>query len=129
MARYQTQQRRRLLVFLSENPDRMFSARELWEELNDASVSQSAVYRNLAELEQSGEIARVVRAQSREVCYRSLRNEACRGRFHLTCLRCGKTIHMNAASAGRLLREVGTVDGFAVDAQQTTLYGLCADCR
>ena len=123
MPGYATEQRRLLMLFLQCHPDECFSAAEIAEALSDASVSLSAVYRNLADLEREGLINRTVKAGRRESFYQFVASPTCRNCLHLSCVRCGSVHHMQAASLAPLLQ-----DGFTVDPQKTVLYGVCRDC-
>ena len=66
---YKTEQRNLLLSFLMENPDTMFSAKQIEAALANKNISRSAVYRNLAELENENKIRRCSVNGSREVLY------------------------------------------------------------
>ena len=61
MAAYITKQRRILLTFLEDHPDESLSAADIAKALADRSISVSAVYRNLAALEEEGRIRRFPR--------------------------------------------------------------------
>ena len=129
MASYMTEQRRELLGFLMANPDRAFSAKEIASAMSGRGVSQSAVYRNLAWLEKNGRISRGTRDGRREIYYSFVDTEDCRGNLHLTCEKCGRTVHMNTAVASRMINDVAGRDGFSVDLKKTVLYGVCARCK
>ncbi len=129
MASYMTEQRRELLGFLKANPDRAFSAKEIAAAMSGRGVSQSAVYRNLSWLEKNGKISRGTRDGRREIYYSFVDAEDCRGSLHLTCEKCGRTVHMNNAVASRMINDVAGRDGFSVDLRKTVLYGVCARCK
>ncbi|MBQ7160389.1 MAG: transcriptional repressor [Clostridia bacterium] len=129
MASYMTGQRRELLGFLRTNHDRAFSAKEIAEEMSDRGVSQSAVYRNLAWLEKNGKISRSTRDGHREIYYSFVDAEECRRSLHLTCEKCGRTVHMDPAATGRMLSDIAGRDGFSVNMKKTVLYGVCAKCK
>ena len=59
---YNTEQRTALLSFLTENPDKTFSAKQIAEALAGKNISKSSVYRNIAELESEQKIKRVTKA-------------------------------------------------------------------
>lgn len=128
MAEYVTEQRRLLLDFLHSNPDRQFTAREIAAHLAGRNVSVSAVYRNLARLEKSGEISRSVKDGRREMYYSCVGADCCRERIHLTCMKCGGTFHMDSTVSERILSDVAGVDGFRIDKCKTVLYGICRHC-
>ena len=126
---YKTAQRRRLMDFLQNNPDKQFSAQQIAANLPAPEISLSAIYRNLSVLESAGLINRFVKEGSREVYYQYTQAERCRNRIHLICTKCGKTLHAEPAMADRLQSEALTSAGFRVDCSKTVLYGLCRDCQ
>ncbi|MEA4946718.1 MAG: Fur family transcriptional regulator [Oscillospiraceae bacterium] len=129
MSGYKTAQRRRLMDFLQNNPDKQFSAQQIAANLPAPEISLSAIYRNLSVLESAGLINRFVKEGSREVYYQYTQAERCRNRIHLICTKCGKTLHAEPAMADRLQSEALTSAGFRVDRSKTVLYGLCKDCQ
>ena len=123
MQGYATEQRRLLQLFLECRPDECFSAAEIAEALSDASVSLSAVYRNLAYLEKEGVVTRRVREGRRESVYQFVAAPSCQNCLHLSCVRCGSVRHMQAASLENLVSSA-----FTLDCKKTVLYGVCRDC-
>ena len=128
MAKYMTAQRKKLMLFLTEHPDRQFSAKEISENLHDDSISISAVYRNLSSLEEDGQITSVLRDGIREKYYRCLLSEECRSCIHLTCTKCGKTFHMRQQETKNLIVNTMKNDSFFISAGKSVLYGTCKDC-
>ena len=129
MANYMTGQRRELINFLESNPDRTFTAREIADAMAERGVSRSAVYRNLARLEENGEISRSVKGGSSENYYSYVASENCHNFLHLTCEKCGKTVHMNVDISEKMINDLNSFDGFSVDKKKTVLYGVCAECK
>ena len=128
MARYMTDQRRELLDFFKMHPDVAFSAKEIAEQLPD-EISLSAVYRNLSWLEKSGEISRSTKEGCREIFYSYVAAESCHGCLHLTCEKCGQTVHMNSVMSEKMIHALNESDGFFVNQKKTVLYGICSKCR
>ena len=129
MANYSTKQRKLLLQYLHRHADEQLTVRQIGEALSEDEISTSAVYRNLAALEQAGQVRRLSKSGAREVFYQYAGAEHCRDCLHLSCKKCGKTIHMNADEAERLIQSVAVRDGFAIDKTDTVLYGVCGDCQ
>ncbi|MBR3569475.1 MAG: transcriptional repressor [Oscillibacter sp.] len=129
MSKYVTRQRKTLLAWLRARPDRLFTAQEIAEALQGESVSLSAVYRNLADLEQEGQVRRSAKGGEREIRYQFMAAESCRGCLHLCCTRCGGTFHMGEAAAAALAEAVEKSERFELDCAETVLYGLCGACR
>ena len=129
MAAYLTKQRRILLNFLAEHPDESLSAADIAKALEGGSISVSAVYRNLAALEEEGRIRRVARSGGREIYYQYTDTDACRTQLHLLCKVCGGTYHMAKPDADQLIRTLAEHEKFAVDTVDTVLYGTCEACQ
>lgn len=130
MAKYSTAQRKLLLDFLSSHPDESFSAQQIARQLQEEKISLSAVYRNLAALETEGKVKPLIyRGHPRETSYQYVGAEDCQGQFHLSCIRCGKSVHMKRENAELLVRHLAVSEGFSLDSADTVLSGLCAKCR
>ena len=129
MAAYQTKQRRILQSFLADHPDESLSAADIAAALSAQSISISAVYRNLTALEQEGRVRRVAKSGSREVLYQFVDTEDCREHLHLLCKGCGATYHMNKEDADSIIRMLAVHEQFAVDRNDTVLYGTCEACQ
>lgn len=123
-----TKQRKLLLVYLSQHTDESISAGQIAEALAD-TISKSAVYRNLSALEAEGKIRRVVGGSSREAVYQYSDEHRCEGCLHLSCKKCGKTVHMQKQIADELVSTVAKSDHFSIDKSETVIYGICAACQ
>ncbi len=124
-----TRQRKILLAYLSEHADETLPTSQIVEALADEKISASAIYRNLAVLEQDGLLRRSSKPGSQELYYRFSGADTCRGQLHLSCVRCGKTVHMEKGEADALAQSLSDQDGFRLDRGSTVLYGICADCQ
>ena len=127
MQAYMTQPRKRLLSYLHSHADETLSAGQISEDLPEISVS--AIYRNLSALEQDGAVRKVVKGGTREVFYQYTAAEQCREHLHLSCKKCGKTFHMDPEETDALARSMALLDRFALDRNDTVLYGLCELCQ
>ncbi len=127
MAGYQTKQRKELLTYLSSHADESLSAKEIATALSAQGISRSAVYRNLAVLEEEGLLRRAGQ-EGRETLYRFIGAPACKERLHLSCKRCGKTFHLDEQTAAQVGNCLFLQAQFALDRTDTVLYGCCADC-
>lgn len=129
---YNTKQRKILLDFLAENTDKQMSAEQIYESLTGAgmpeNISKSAIYRNLAALEQEEKIHRFVREGSRKVLYQYVGASECRNELHLACKKCGKTLHMDHETAEKLEQNLAGIQNFIIDKTDTVLYGTCGNC-
>lgn len=129
MATYWTKQRKRLLAYLAEHRDEQITARQIARDLTAEKISVSAVYRNLAALEEGGFLKKSVRENTRELYYQYIAAEECKGRLHLSCLHCGRIIHLGIPVTEALLQKTLETTGFQIEPSETILYGICAACR
>lgn len=128
MPRYNTKQRALLQEYLSLRPDQEFTPREVADALQEQGISKSAVYRNLAELEEEGLLRRRAIPGSRENHFRYLGGAKCLEALHLNCKVCGKTIHMSNQETEFFVRTIAANDRFELDRHETVLYGTCRNC-
>jgi len=129
MAPYNTKQRKILSDFLEKNADKQFTAEEISEALISEGISKSAVYRNLADLESEGKVHRIAKEGERKLYYQNTGACECRDELHLSCKKCGKTIHMDHETAEKLIEGLEGLQSFSVDKHDTILYGTCGECR
>jgi Fur family ferric uptake transcriptional regulator len=125
---YNTEQRNLLLAFFKSSPDTMFSASQIAAALEQNKISRSAVYRNLAALEQEGKIRRYTKEQSREAFFQFYDVQSCREHIHMSCTECGKIFHMENKIAQNLIEKLENTEGFEICKEKTTLYGICKEC-
>ena len=129
MSTYATKQRKILTDYLEAHPDTMVTADEIGDALESFGISRSAIYRNLAELESEGRIRRSVREGTRKVFFQYVDAEHCRGELHLSCKKCGRTIHMDHEAAEALVADIAGKQAFEIDKAETVLFGVCGDCQ
>ncbi len=129
MPKYNTKQRSALLSFFEAHVDDTFSARQLTDALSAESISVSAVYRNLAELEADGVIRKSIRPGFRDAMYQYMNAEGCIGSLHLSCKLCGRAFHMDSDITQHLTEYLNAKEDFMLDKSGTILYGLCGDCQ
>ncbi len=125
---YKTKQREILLEFFCDNEDKAFSAEQIFENLENTGISQSAVYRNLRALEDSGKVRKIAKTGSREAFYQYVDLDDCKGHLHMSCKKCGKTTHLEEKEA-ELLSKVLKNANFEIDNDSTVIYGTCKDCE
>ena len=129
MHEYTTKQRTLLLDFLSTHADETFCVDSIYSSLSSQGVSKSAVYRNLAALEEQGKVQRLTKGGSRRAYYRYKAAHECTDHLHLSCEKCGKTYHMPIGATNRLIDNVKENSDFEIDRTETVLYGVCSKCR
>lgn len=129
MAQYMTRQRKELLAFFERNTDERFSAHQIAEAMKEKDISLSAIYRNLAELENEGKLRKSSKPGSREVYYRFVAAKRCQNQLHLSCKQCGRTYHASGSGADALTKVLSQTEEFDLDKGETVLYGLCKQCK
>lgn len=127
--KYSTKQRRALLDHLKEHADEALTVDSITEALSGSGISRSAIYRNLSALESEGSIKRVTKSGTKKIYYQFSGNEDCHGHLHLSCTKCGKTIHLGIAATETLAGDVMRESDFELDKGNTILYGICSDCK
>lgn len=125
---YKTDQRNVLLQFLQENPDKMFSEKQMEEALVSKNISRSALYRNLLALENEGKVKRCTKSGNREIFFQYVGLEDCKSQIHLNCIKCGKIFHLENKIAEEMISEVESTQGFEINRGETTIYGICKGC-
>ena len=123
---YKTQTRQTIMDYMVKNPDRIFKASDIAQNL--PSVSLSTIYRNLARLEKAGFVQIVGAEENKELQYRYTGPSKCQAKMHLVCKVCGKFFHLDGPALKMLLISVQRVKGFVLDQQQSVLLGKCAEC-
>ncbi len=126
---YNTKQRETLSEYLKHHHDKLFTAEELCEKMNNKDISKSAVYRNLAELEKQGKVQKATQNGSRKAYYQYLDNDKCKDHIHLACIHCGKTQHLNCEETKLIADSVKSNANFFVNNENTIIYGLCKNCK
>lgn len=97
-----------------------------------AGLAQSSVYRNLALLEESGAVARVVTSDE---WARFELSEAITGHHHhMVCNVCGSVDDVRIPDTlerelDRALGMVASGEGFAIDHHRLDVVGVCRSCR
>lgn len=129
MPKYITKQRKKLLLYLSEHLDEQLTAKQIASALAHDDISLSAVYRNLSDLETEGKVKRYSRSGAREVFYQYTDIDPCRGKLHLSCMKCGKTFHMNANGAEQIIKQIAKDERFTISIGDSVLYGVCEKCN
>ena len=123
---YKTKTRQVIMDFMVKNPDRIFKASDIAQDL--PSVSLSTIYRNLSRLEKAGIVQIVGAEENKELQYRYTGPSKCQAKMHLVCKICGKFFHLDGPALKMLQLSVQRVSGFELDQQQSVLLGRCAGC-
>ncbi len=132
MAEYQTQQKSQLLDYLARHADGALSMEEvadgLRSDLGDKAPGKSTVYRLVNRLVEEGTVRRFSAEDSRSSLYQIVGDKNCHQHLHMKCTQCGKLMHMNDEQSEKIIEQIFGSSDFAVNQEQTTLYGSCAEC-
>ena len=127
--KYDTKPRQLLQAFFAAHPDEAIPVSTIAAWLSSYGISQSSVYRNLSVMENEGTIRKVAKEGFREAAYRYLKAQRCGHMLHLSCIKCGKTYHLDLPSSENLISSVQNDAQFEIDSSSTVLYGICANCK
>lgn len=127
---YNTRQKREMLAFLEKHDLVSFSVDDLLLEMTEMGekIGRSTVYRNLEQLSEQGRVRKYQNAQGVVQYQHVQHSEACRDHFHMMCKNCGKLFHVNCELMRQLSGHIYSHHHFKLDACETILVGLCADC-
>ncbi len=124
---YNTQQRKMLIEFLSQNSNRSFTIEEIVNEIND-SLSTSTAYRLMTKLVEDGLVHRSVKGNSRSFVYQFINSEKCEGHIHMKCTDCGKVYHLDSQISSQIQNDIKSNTSFEMD-YHTVLLGKCSTCK
>lgn len=128
MAEYKTKQKEILLDYLRETGDTPQSVEQIVTALHarGQALGQSTIYRLVGKLCDEGSLKCFT--QEKRFLYQFVAEEACHHHLHLKCTGCGKLLHMDHAQSERLIEDIYGKNGFAVNEEETTLFGKCGEC-
>jgi len=134
LAEYETRQRRVLLDFLGQHPDRGFSVEELYAELSsvcpDAKApGRSTLYRLIPKLISEGLVKRFSGECGRQFQYQIIPCKNREAHLHLKCTSCGSLLHLDHSASAQIIDEVLEQSAFSLDQKETVLFGMCKTCK
>ncbi len=128
MNRYQTEQRKKLLKLFKDREHCSLSAQDVYNELADKEISMSAIYRNLADMENEGLICRVEEKNRTGALYHYVNPSSCVGIIHLKCRSCDCTVHLNEHISKMVIGIARDDYKFNVNNCGAYIYGQCENC-
>lgn len=133
MSGYRTEQKKMLLAYLQANGTQAYSVEALAQGMRsmygELAPGVSTVYRLIDRLSKEGTVKRFPKEIGRGFVYQIVAGRTCRSHLHLKCSRCGRLIHMDSALSEELTNRLLSVCGFALNEEETILFGSCEDCR
>ncbi len=126
---YNTAQKAALVNTLKSAGGSFLSAAQIIKAMQSSGVkaSKSTVYRLLDEFYKRGVVTRS-RVSRRFVYSLNDRPVSCAGHLHLQCEKCHRLIHLGEEESLNIQMSVKS-SGFVIDKENTTIWGLCGDCR
>ncbi len=129
MKGYHTEQKQKVLQFLTQHAKEQFTMQELVTRLSaEQGVGESTVYRLVQGLVSEGQVRRFVVANNRRFYYQLVAGKSCECHLHLKCLSCGQLEHLDGFVSAFMQQQVLSTHHFAIDEQKTMLFGHCHDC-
>ena len=127
MAEYHTEQKKKLLDFLTANSENSYTIEEIVAYL-DGQVGKSTVYRLMTKLVDEKKVRKSA-GDGRQFVYRVMADEHCKHHLHLQCTDCGRILHLDKETSDALLAGVKSAKDFLVSEEDTVLLGRCAGCK
>lgn len=124
---YRTEGRERILGLLKENPEKSFSAEEIFLKISHTGIGKSTVFRQLSKLCEAGEVRRLASDDNRAVRYQLLESEHCKSHLHLKCTSCGKLMHVDESLTRFFEEEIKKSKSFSID-PGSFIPGVCESC-
>ena len=122
---YNTEQKKLIIDFFSNNKEKSFTANELIYYF-DGKINKATIYRRLISLENDGIISKSFNELNGVYEYRY--QEDCKNHMHLICKKCRKLEHLKCNDVNNFIGHILKSHHFNIDLS-TTLYGLCKECE
>ncbi len=128
MGKYQTDQRQKLIELFKSSGHQPYSASDILKKFDDESISVSAIYRNLKDMEQEGLICKLTQKGRSEAIYYYVNPESCVGIVHLKCEVCETVYHLNRHISNILIAAAKDDFNFSINRSGVFLHGKCELC-
>ncbi len=136
---YTTPARRAVLSLFQSYPHRHFTAEQVCtlvcqtNEQGTALMGKSTVYRQLAQLCESGLLRRFEQTDGAGGAVHTYQYVApeqdCEAHFHLKCSVCGRVSHLECELTETVAQHLREHHGFVVHCGDSILHGVCLDCQ
>lgn len=127
---YQTKQQEAVEALFSSRPGDCLTADDAHRALVEGGmdIGKTTVYRVLTKLCQTGRLRRYVSHDSGGAAL--YQYAPCQeSHLHIRCVQCGALAHLHCEEVEAFTAHLTRHHGFTLDESQTTLYGLCENCR
>lgn len=132
MKEYKTKARDCIMDYFKNHCDERVTAAEVYSYLvdNGNNVNLATIYRNLDKMSDKGELLKSKNASDGCAYYSySDRYDKCLRHLHLQCKICGHVIHLQEDVMNMLYGYVSDQMGFSLDCKESSLIGVCKNCR
>lgn len=124
----------RLLIieFLKKNPDKRFTARDIYNGINikKGEAVKSTVYRNIDKLCNEGRLVKYKEPNAKAMSYQySEGHGSCKEHSHAQCSECGKLFHIENEVFAEAAKKMREQYGINMDFQKTLIIGICTECK
>ena len=93
------------------------------------SLLKSSGGRHLTAEDISHILGKFVLHDGESACYQYVGDSAdCCNHYHLKCSECGKLLHVECGFLDKVAEHIFEHHGFTLSAENTVLYGVCAEC-
>lgn len=128
--RRRSEHRELVLGCLSSAGGRHMTAEQVHEEVrkDHPGIGIATVYRNLKQLEESGDVIRSVVGDAGTAVYEPAGPSGRHLHHHLICFSCGSVQDLDADLLDAIERHVEDKKGFKVKDHRLHIYGICRHC-
>jgi len=124
---YNTLQKTKVLDLFKRNPNKQFSADEVFESVGSEGCGKSTVYRLLTRMCEEGSLRKFTQEGSKKAVYQYL-NSHCVHHLHLRCIKCGTVIHLDDVFTKDIQNQIFKSKKFIIDESIAFLPGECLAC-
>lgn len=123
-----TKQKSIIINYLKEHENEHLSIEKIQNDLED-KVGMATIYRLIKNLCIDGCISKIP-LNKQGFCYKYTEEKCkCSKHLHLICKQCGNIEHLKTDIIPILQKQALKENGFDLENDKITLYGICKDCR
>ena len=124
--KYNTKPRQKVLAAIKKQA-KDFTAKSIYEDLNE-EIGLTTIYRFIESLEAEGIILKVSQEYN-TARYQYITPCEDTDHFYLKCKKCGKLVHVDDEIMSKIVQMIEDNYQFSLICKDSSLCGLCKDCR
>ena len=124
---YNTLQKSAVLELFKKNPNKQYSADEVFGYVYNNGCGKSTVYRLLTQMCSDGYLRKYFREGSKKAVYQ-LSGDHCSHHIHLRCVKCGTIIHLDDIASSDIQRKIFEDKKFVINESIAVIPGECIAC-